>query len=213
VLVDGKPQRRDTSNRAANVAKAPIPGNWVITGNTEQIEGTYDEGYGTVEDRIATHKRTVTFSKGKSPSFTVVDTLTPNDDKEHTYQVRWHLLTTAVSTGATTNASFTFDPGRPNLLVLPLGEPGLEVVSASAQTTPELLGWNVRKDMDPQYVPATTVLHTRRGKGVQTFVTQLIPIKPGEQKLVNSVERKPDGIHIHFADGKDDFSIISRGTK
>jgi hypothetical protein len=213
VLVDGKPQRRDTRNRAANVAKAPISGNWVTTADSEQVEGTYDEGYGTVEDRIAAHKRTVTFNKGKNPSFTVVDTLTPNDDKEHTYQVRWHLLTTAVSTGAATNASFTYDPGKPNLLVLPLGDPGLEVVSASAQTTPELLGWNVRKDMDPQYVPATTVLHTRRGKGVQKFVTQLIPIKPGEQKLVNSVERKPDGIHVHFADSKDDFSIISRGKK
>ncbi|MES2460419.1 MAG: alginate lyase family protein, partial [Armatimonadota bacterium] len=210
VLVDGKPQRRDTKDRAANVAKAPISGNWVTTAASDQVSGTYDEGYGAVGDRIATHKRTVTFTKGANPSYTVIDTLTPNDDKEHTYQVRWHLLTTATETNPTTQATVTNDAGKPNLLVLPLGEAGLEVRSASAQTSPELLGWNVRKDLDPQYVPATTVLHTRRGKGVQSFVTVLVPIKAGEQKRVKSVERAAAAVQVRFTDGKGDLSIPQR---
>jgi hypothetical protein len=215
VLVDGKPQRRDTSDRAANVAKSPIDANWKTTPDSEQVTGVYDEGYGAVGDRIATHRRTVTFSKGANPSFTVIDTLTPNDDREHTYQVRWHLLTTATSTDPTTQATATADTGKPNLLILPVETQGLEVRSASAQKTPELLGWNVRKDMDPQYVPATTVLHTRKGKGVQTFVTVLLPVKAGDRKQVKSVRRTADGVHVQFTDGKGDLSIAtaSSGTQ
>jgi hypothetical protein len=80
----------------------------------------------------------------------------------------------------------TSDAQKSNLAVVPLNTNGLEVQVASAQKEPELLGWHVRKDMDPQYVPATTVLHTRRGAGEQQFLTLLVPIKAGETNPVQT---------------------------
>lgn len=201
VLVDGKPQRRQTKDRAANVAKSPLPVKWTTSAQSDHVEGVYEDGYGTETDRIATHKRAVTFLKDKAnPCFLVVDTLIPRDAEEHEYQARWHLLTTATTTDPVTNATVTTDAEKPNLLVLPLMAQGLTVRSASAQTKPELLGWNVRKDMDPQYVPATTVLHSRRGSGRQQFATLLIPLKPGQKNPVESFEQTAAGFRVRFTD-------------
>lgn len=192
VLVDGKPQRRSTKDLKTRVSDAPIEAHWKSTPEWDYAEGTYRDGYGTETDRIATHTRRLLFLKptASTPALWIVaDTLTPGDAAEHTYQARWHLLTTKTQTDTTGMTTLTQDEGQPNLCLVPLHTAGLQVRSASAQTEPELLGWNVRKDMDPQYVPATTVLHTRTGTGVQRFLTVLVPLRAGESNPVVGVER------------------------
>ena len=201
VLVDGKPQRRQTRDRAANVSRAPIDVHWQSTPVFDFAQGLYDEGYGTEADRSATHRRRVLFVK--PDLFVVSDTLTPADAAPHTYQARWHLLPTHTDTDAATQAVTTTAAGQPNLAVVPLLTEGLEVRVLSAQTTPELLGWDVRKDLDPEYVPATTVLHTRHGIGVQRFLTLLLPLRPAAASPVREVQADgPDAAHVTLTDGR-----------
>ncbi|MCE0499197.1 MAG: heparinase II/III family protein [Methylacidiphilales bacterium] len=201
VIVDGKAQRQQTRDRMANVSKAPIDARWESTPDHDFAAGVYDQGYGNETDRIATQTRRVLFLK--PDIFVVADTLAPNDAASHAYQARWHLLTTQSRIDKSTNTLVTTDPGRPNLAIVPLLPDGLEVRSATAQTEPELLGWNVCKDLVPEYVPATTLLHTRQGTGVQNFLTLFLPLKAGEPNPVTSVKSTgPGAALVTLADGR-----------
>ncbi|EIP98319.1 Heparinase II/III-like protein [Opitutaceae bacterium TAV1] len=204
VLVDGKPQRRPTRNREANVSRVPLDAGWESTPAHDYARGVYSDGYGNETDRIATHVRRVYFHK--PDVFVVADTLSPADAAEHTYQARWHLLTTKTRRDAGAGAVVTADAGQPNLAIVPLLADGLDVAAVSGQTEPELLGWDVRKDTVPQNVPATTVTHTRRGSSRQSFLTLLLPLRadagPGNP-IIKTIE--PAGgaaVRVTLADGR-----------
>jgi hypothetical protein len=116
-----------------------------------------------------------------------------NDEQSHSYQDRWQLLTTHTRIDPVTHLLETTDEGQPNLVIVPLLSRGLEVRSASAQESPEILGWNVRKDMDPQNVPATTLLHSLTGTGPQLLLTLMTPLHAGEANPVTAVAPGQDG--------------------
>ncbi|MDR1281168.1 MAG: heparinase II/III family protein [Opitutaceae bacterium] len=205
ILVDGQPQRRAPRTRAD--ASAPIDIQWQTTPQYDYAIGTYDDAYGDAHDgdgnnRPATHTRRVYFHK--PDLFIIVDTLTPrttaqpqkqnqNQPQSHTWQARWHLLTTRTQHDKRTSIVRTTDTGQPNLAIIPLhATTPLKVATASGQTTPEILGWDVRKDTIPQCVPATTVTHTmENATGPQMLVTLLHPLRAGAEpgkSLVESVE-------------------------
>lgn len=204
VLVDNKPQRRQTRDRDANVSKTPINAGWESDERHDFARGVYDAGYGTESDKPATHTRRVLFAK--PDVFVVVDTLIPSDAAaEHKYEARWHLLSTQTVRDAATGAVVTTDAGQPNLVIVPLGnDKSLEVRAVSAQNEPDLLGWNVRRYVSPSVVPATTVLHTRAGaKGTQHFVTLLLPLKAGQTNPVQRVTSKgPAEAKVLLRDGR-----------
>ena len=200
ILVDGKAQSRDRSNREKNISKAPIDARWESTPDHDFAAGVYDEGYGSVDTRLATHTRRVLFLK--PDLFVIADTLVPSDEAEHTYQARWNLLTTKSREDEDTHAVTTIDENQPNLTVIPLELNHLEVRCVSGQTEPELLGWNVRKDVIPAAVPATTVVHSKKGSGPQTFLTLLIPIGSGNSSPVKSITPiAPASAAVKFNDG------------
>lgn len=201
VLVDGLPQRRNTRDRKANVSKAAIDSGWQSTPQSDFGYGVYDEGYGEIGNRIATHTRRVLYAK---PDIVIVaDTLEPLDAKEHSYQARWHLLTTQTTLDPQTGITTTIDEGVPNMAVVPLLADGLHVATASAQTEPELLGWNVVKDSGIKEQPATTVTHTRSGSGIQRFVTLLLPQRSGQSRSVQQIKQSaPDIFEVTFTDGE-----------
>lgn len=199
VLVDGKPQRRDTKIPADRVSSKPIDAHWESDAAHDYAEGVYDENYGSA--RPATHRRRVLYVK--PDLYIVSDTLTPTDATSHTYQARWNLLTTQTIQDPATQIITTTDPTQPNLAVIPLRPDGLQTRAVSAQTEPELLGWWVRKDLDPPHIPATTVLHTRSGAGVQRFLTLLLPLKPGALNPVRQVRpHSDDAVELTFTDGR-----------
>lgn len=201
VLVDGKPQRRDPTNPKDTVSKAPIDARWESTPDHDFAAGVYDEGYGNIGSRPATHTRRVLFVK--PDLFIVADTLVPNDKASHTYQARWNLMSTKTQQDDVTHSVTTMDERNPNLAIIPLQLDNLEVRSASAQTTPELLGWAIRKDRNPPNIPATTVLHTKKGTGTQNFLTLLFPIQKGATSPVTSVKTEgPDSATVTFNDGR-----------
>jgi len=207
VLVDGKPQYRDPKDRNTTVSKAPIDARWESTPDHDFAVGVYSDGYGGLNARIATHTRRVLFVK--PDIFIIADTLAPHDAAVHTYQARWNLLSTRTQEDATTHAVTTMDLNKPNMTLVPLQPDLLEVRSASAQTTPELLGWYVRKDMNPPRVPATTVLHTKKGAGIQSFLTLLVPMRSGAVSPIKSVTPvAPDSATVTLNDGRV-FSIVA----
>jgi hypothetical protein len=207
ILVDGKAQRQQTKDRQANVSQAPIDAHWESTPEYDFVIGVYDKGYGKETDCIATQTRRVLFLK--PDIFIVADTLVPNDKVSHTYQSRWHLLTTHSQIDPSTDSLITTDPELPNLAITPLWTDGLEVHSASAQTEPELLGWNVRKDLNPEAVPATTILHTKAGVGPQSFLTLFVPLRAGSTSPIKSVKvTSPGSTIVVFSDGRS-FTIIT----
>lgn len=200
VLVDGLPQRRPRNAPSHDVPR--INSRWETTPTYDFAAGVYDEAYGNANARPATHTRRVLFLK---PDLAVVaDTLTPNDGAAHTYQARWHLLTTNTRVLDNTREVLTTDGNAPNLDIVPLNADGLEVRTASGQSQPELLGWNVVHTGVSQPAAATTVLQTRHGAGVQTFLTLLVPTRSGvARSLIGSVHPNgPGGAQVVFADGR-----------
>lgn len=184
VLVDGLPQRRSTRNRWAGVSKEPIDAGWISNGSYDFASGTYDKGYGSRDNFLATHTRRVLFIK--PDMFLIADTLKPNNDEEHTYQARWHLIPTATEFDKNTAIVTTMDKELSNLAIVPLMTDGLTVKVISEQKEPELLGWWVQKGK--AHKPATTVIHDLKGVGVKHFLTLLLPLKAGEDNPVVDVK-------------------------
>ncbi len=227
VMVDGLGQNRGRNVDAAGqerdperVSQAPIDASWKsdagfdfasavydgpfgtseYTSAGNYVPGVYDEKTGPQKRRIATQRRSVLFLK--PDVFVVVDTMTPLDDKPHTYEARWQLMSTAISKDSATGTVLTADPGLPNLAVAPLLAEGLDVRYASAQETPELLGWNCRKDETPERLPATTLQHIRSGSGVQRFVTLLLSLKKGEKSPIAAIKQQGDALEATLVDGR-----------
>jgi hypothetical protein len=199
ILVDGLPQRRQTRDRWANVLSEPMDARWESTDTYDFAAGIYDEGYGKDENRPVVHVRRVLFIK--PDMFLIADTLTPRDDAEHTYQARWHLMTTATELDENTSIVTTTDTGLPNLALVPLITEGLTVSMASAQTEPELLGWWVQRGRD--HKPATTVMHDRSGTGAQHLLTLLLPIQADSDNPLQEVNSTgPGRYEVILTDGR-----------
>jgi hypothetical protein len=173
--------------------------------------GVYEDGYGSITARIAKHTRRVLFAK---PDLAlIVDTLEPADASRHSYEARWNLNTTHTIEDASTSAIITQDAGAPNLALIPLQTEGLEVRAVSGQTTPEILGWYIFKDHIPSEVPATTVLHTIAGMGVQNLVTLLVPLQTGASLPISGVHRlASDSWDIRFKDGRQMSIVVDADT-
>jgi hypothetical protein len=200
VLVDGLPQRRPR-HTVEDTQQPAIDSRWESAADHDFVAGTYDEAYGDRGLHPAVQVRRVLFLK---PDLGIVaDTLTPTDTAAHSYQARWHLLTTHTQKIDGTQEIVTADAGQPNLDIVPLNPSGLDVRAASGQLAPELLGWNVLHYTVSQPAAATTVLQTRQGAGVQTFLTLLLPLPAGTSDPVKKVESTgPGAAKVTFNDGR-----------
>ena len=215
------------------ISQHAIQAGWESNPVYDFATGTYDQDYGTSEynpaitgvydlkrgpqrRRIATQRRSVLFLK--PDIYVVADVMTPIDADEHTYQARWQLITPKTVLDAATQCLETADEGVPNLVVAPLLTQGLQAYAASTQETPEILGWNCRKDMTPQNLPSTTLMHTRRGVGIQRFLTLLMPLRAGEGNPLKILKTTDRSAEVRFEDGRhylisamDDSAIVVRG--
>lgn len=222
VVVDGLSQWRGTNDDTNQehspnrVSQQPIDAGWMSNPSFDYATGIYDEEYGTYgydapglwdtkttpkqRRKIAVQRRSVLFLK--PDLYIVADTLTPLDVKEHTYQARWNLMTTHTERDAKTLSVTMADEGQPSLAIVPLLTQGLSMKAVSGQETPELLGWNCRKDIIPQNVPTTEIVHSRSGIGIQRFLTLLLPLRSGKKNPVVTVDPGQNGVKATFADGR-----------
>lgn len=151
----------------------------------DYARGWYVGGYGPDARHIARHQREVAVLNGGVVF--VTDTMSPTDGEAHDYEARWHLKTTHWSHEKSISATVTADHGVSNLAIIPLEGTGLSVREDSAVLSPVLLGWDVERDRKP--APALTVRHGKTGRGVQRFVTLLMPLATGEANPVRSIVR------------------------
>lgn len=215
ILVDGLGQnipeagmeRRATD--PASVAQEAIDAGWISTPEFDYARGIYDGGFGPSRERIATHERQVLFLK--PDIFVVADRLEPQDRLAHTYQARWHLITTGTRQDKISGEVVTTDAGLANLAVVPLLGEGLSVDTASALQEPEILGWNVRKDLTPPRLPCTTVLQTRQGKGTQHFLTLLLPLAADQPSPVQRITGRGMETTVELTGGRELRVSISGG--
>lgn len=196
VIVDGLPQRRDTRDRWANVPTEPLPVVWRSGDIFDYAAAIYDEPYGSPDNRPAVHRREVLFLK--PDLYLVVDRLEPTDGEDHRYEARWQVDSTSLRPGLSPGSFASTDADKPNLSIVPLLPEGLESVAVSAQEEPELLGWRISRN---GYIPTTTVCHRRGGRGPQTMITLLLPLRPGETCPVRAV-RNENGEAVAELDGK-----------
>ncbi len=217
MIIDGLGQNRPTVSKDPwhdpdLISQGPIDGHWQSNDVFDFASGDYSGGYGPQRVTPASQQRDILFLK--PDLYIVADRVRPNDAAPHTYQDRWQLLTTNTRIDPTTHTLETTDVDQPNLAIVPLLTDGLQVSAASGQESPEILGWNVRKDMDPQNVVATTLLHTRTGSGPQLLLTLFVPLKPGQPNPIASVSPNNDGVSstVTFTDGRK-FEIAAPGNR
>lgn len=200
VLVDGLPQERarDEETDPLGWGNPATPATHFHTQATHAYAVSYyADGYGELDQRLATHRRELLYVK--PDLFVVVDTMTPGDGTSHTYEARWHLATTSYAE-APASVTLTTDAGLANLAIAPLATAGLTVLHASGVTDPEVLGWDLGHSGG--YEPALTVRHQRTGTDVQRFVTLLVPLAPGEGNPIASTEATSDReFRVELVDG------------
>lgn len=192
VIVDGLGQKRERG-----FASEPLDDvTWVSTDDYDYAVGVFDEFY--EEKQPAIHKRHVLFVK--PDIFVVWDVLTPKDDLAHHYQARWHVTTPQTKKEGQT--VITADEGQPNLAIVPLlDDATVQVVSA--QEEPELLGWWIRKRVQPSVIPAATILHDCEGVGEQHFMTLLLPLQTDQTNPVLGVRQVGQlEVAVDLADGR-----------
>jgi hypothetical protein len=220
-LVDGRPQRRKWGKSGGFMPDAPLTDySFETQEGWDRAWGVYDGAYGMVgaSDSYpygdgstfydgwvtpATHYRRVFYLH--PDIIAVSDTLVPHDGQAHDYELRWQLDSTEVGSSDDGFAVATRDEGKPNLAVVPLETEGLGVEVASAQTEPQILGWNFH---GRKPTPATCVRHTRTGADAVRFLTLLLPIRAGETLAVATAERIDDQtMRMVLTDGRT-LSII-----
>jgi hypothetical protein len=184
------------------VSQGPIDAHWQTNAAFDFASAIYAQGYGPEHRLLAAQQRDVLFLKPNI--YVVADRLRPNDSRPHRYQARWQILTTQSRIEPSSQVLVTEDRSMANIAVVPLLVDNLQVNSASGQEMPEILGWNVRKDVSPELVPATTLLHTLTRSGPQLILTLLVPLRPGETNPIARVEPGKDGVSATaiFSDGR-----------
>jgi hypothetical protein len=212
VLVDSYEQARwptasDPAGAGDPTTPAPV---WSSDAAVDWAVGTYQDGWGPegsyrpagTVSVTGRHQRQVALLKADG-LVVVIDDCTPGDAASHAWQARWHLRTT--STTSTAGVVTTTDAGKANLSVRPLDAAGLTVTRASGQTTPEFIGWDVRKGEADQ--PATTVVHARTASGPVRFATVLAPIAVGSADPLASVQTITGGWRLVMTNGNQIYVV------
>jgi autotransporter-associated beta strand protein len=215
ITVDGLDQEGGDGSYAATDAdyqsQAPINMRWESGALHDFAAGTYNRGYGgNYNNRPAAQTRRVLFVK--PDIYLVADTMVPSNTASHTYQARWHLLSTNTTLDPLTKTVTTNDAGQTNLAVVPCLGSGLTVDNVSARlsnsgsTTPvlsEMLGWDQPNLSAGTQTPATTVTQTLSGTGTKQFLTLFLPLKSGQTyPVVSIVSTGTTSAEVILTDGR-----------
>jgi hypothetical protein len=209
IRVDGGDQNRRLHFRREDFDVGALAGaRWFTSEGYDLVEATYDEGYGPDADRTVTHRRKVVFLKrgpeGLGPCVLVFDRLLPSDEREHSYQVLWHMDAERVRVEGLSACSD--DPDRPNLCLVAVEDRGLEVEIVSGQESPEWQGWKtIKEHQQGQYAPAPAVVYALAARGPVRLVTCLYPTRAGEGCPLRAVGAGRDveetGVRLIASDG------------
>ena len=169
VLVDGLAQQRSEPY----LVDEAIDAHWRTTAEYDFASAVYDGGFGTADNKLATHKRSVRFLK--PDIFCVTDTLTSLDKKTHSYEILFQLDTTSVKRLDGTNGGVVSDYGKKyDVVIIPLDSDASELKIVSAMREPYLRGWYNGRNEENLH-EATTVSREISNVLNCTFTTLIIP--------------------------------------
>jgi len=168
----------------------PLDNVWISDDTCDFVDGRYEHGYGTRASRAlnvdATHTRSILFVKPQY--WVIVDTVSPVDDAEHSYESLFHL---AADQASAAGMRIETSGSAANVAVFAAPPPGMPVTATvvSGQTEPELQGWRQRSFTQLQPTPTAVFRWSARGR--TQLVTVLVPIRPGEVCPIQSVNSIP----------------------
>ena len=167
LLVDGLAQFRREPKRVAG----PIDAGWETSSVRDRAVGVYDQGFGSRELRLATHRREIVFDK-TADAFTVTDDVKSADGRVHDYELLFQLDTTNVTVAAGGRDVYVdYGPGRKWALEMSFADAD-SVTPVSARHEPSPAGWFVGRN-DNSVRPATTLFVRVSGRTNHTFVTKM----------------------------------------
>lgn len=193
VMVDSMGQTRSFPKRV----NKPIKAQWISTVEFDYARGVYNGEFGNEYAKPARHTREVRFCK--PDFFCVVDNLHSLDDKNHNYELLFHLDTLKVQKVLELPGALKTDFGKMyDILILPLFPENIQISTVSAQTAPRMAGWFVGRN-DQNIHPATTVIMKAIAKRNFRFTTFLFPMKRDD--CLPKIEEL----------GKDCFNVFFKG--
>ena len=209
VVVDGLSQVRG-SGEGKDYSK-PIKALWHTSENFDLAEGIFRQGYGEgkgkdgkpkVSDVV--HNRKVIFLR-KEGLWIVIDEL--KSKGEHTYSQIWnfaHLYKEGeVEIDADGQRLVTKDPDGPNVALYQFGTQNFAYEKFYGRKKPTPRGW-YKQDHRATPVPAVDVHANWKGKGNQTLVTLIEPMrgtKSRVKKLTSATKKTAPGFRLELEDG------------
>lgn len=185
--VDGFDQIR-SGKKNVGVSGTPLANMWVSNRKYDLGEGYYTEGFGGKSEVKVTHHRTLKFVKNKY--WLLTDEFIPSDEKEHTYDIWFHLNTDKYKVDKRVNAVYSTANSEANIAILRLDE-NRDVDVIVGQTSPEVQGWVADGSSDIGFScrpVATPIYHNKKiGAFEEYFV--LIPFRRGENVVITQVKR------------------------
>ncbi len=178
-IVDGKGQNARPTHTAWSPEKVNIKSDLEvnITEDTVVAYGKYNRGYGG--DLIpVTHERKVVFFRsgleGSLPFFVLLDSFTPGDDQNHTYELSFPLYPIPVTLNGR-RATLNCGDGVTMEVVTHAA-----LCTVTAQNGPEYMGFRPAEDrLAKEHIPAPVLIIRDRG-GVKHFATVLYPTPDGK---------------------------------
>ena len=185
IRIDGLDQARRRTYRWKDediFKKADVT--FSTTSARDEAACVFKDGYG--KNLLAVeHARKVLFLKaeeGLSPFFVVIDRLTAPDEKDHAFELPWHLETSQLTINGTV---FTADFGKGVGLVGAQSDPSVKIVDMKGQHEPYFQGWMpIWKGGPHEHRPIPTPVVQGSFRKAWRGVTVLYPYRNGEKKVV-----------------------------
>ena len=201
VTVDGLGQERTEPK----IYKSPIDVGWITNEVFDYAKATYDAGFGTPDNEIASHTREIRFCK--PDLFCVSDTLSSKDGKPHDYEILFHLDTTSVRPiPEYKNAYISELGGKYEVAIIPLDSTDFEVSSSAVcgRSGPTVRGWFNGRNAENCH-PATTIARKATGAKDFRFNTLLIPLAQGDG--IPSVSLNESEVAVKIGDKEYSFNL------
>lgn len=162
ILVDGMPQRRAGKTETYTTI-VPIECDWNSTDELDYAKGCYRDGFSDGTNFVnVIHERQLWFNK-KVKSWTVCDTLTPEDNEEHDYEALFHFDADEITHSVKENRITIKNDGK-ILTMKPKEEIDFAVKIVNGVTEPEVQGWSRLDSGEVVPRPAVSFIWKCKGK-------------------------------------------------
>ncbi len=171
ILVDGLPQRR-ADKKETYMASNPLDAGWISNDEFDYARGRYSDGYSNGEIEVSvTHEREIQFYK-KEPRWSITDTLVPEDETEHSYEVLFHFDADTLCYHPKQNSIIAERNGKRMIIKPSCGFQG-SVRIITGQMEPEVQGWG-RVDSG-EVIARPVVIYSWKATGTSQLVWDIRP--------------------------------------